>query len=242
MRNAVIPLAVLLISVSNIAAAAFGGSVGDPQSGDSDQANWRGSHGGGGWGHRSGGQSGDSGGVIIDAPYPSGPYPGPYPYPEPYPDSAPMPSSPDSPPMWGSNTPTSPQAWPAWYYCDKPSGYYPYVKKCAGDWQPLPVTPPPPGTAPPIADGFWEHCDDPPGYFPYVAQCRHHWVAAMASTPQAEDSLAGPVPIADWFYCEDSKAYFPYVQSCTEDWHVIPAIPPPNIPAVAKTKSAPYMR
>jgi hypothetical protein len=34
-----------------------------------------------------------------------------------------------------------------WYYCDSPEGYYPYVKSCTHEWQPVPVTPPggPPG-------------------------------------------------------------------------------------------------
>lgn len=30
-----------------------------------------------------------------------------------------------------------------WYYCQKPDGYYPYVKDCPGGW--LPVAPKPPG-------------------------------------------------------------------------------------------------
>jgi len=29
-----------------------------------------------------------------------------------------------------------------WYYCSKPKGYYPYVKKCPGGWQQVPQTPP----------------------------------------------------------------------------------------------------
>jgi len=30
----------------------------------------------------------------------------------------------------------------AWYYCQNPQGYYPYVKSCAGGWQRVPAQPP----------------------------------------------------------------------------------------------------
>ncbi len=29
-----------------------------------------------------------------------------------------------------------------WYYCDSPSGYYPYVASCNGPWRPVPSAPP----------------------------------------------------------------------------------------------------
>ena len=29
-----------------------------------------------------------------------------------------------------------------WYYCREPKGYYPYVRKCKGDWQRVPSQPP----------------------------------------------------------------------------------------------------
>lgn len=29
-----------------------------------------------------------------------------------------------------------------WYYCRKPEGYYPYVKRCPGGWQRVPAQPP----------------------------------------------------------------------------------------------------
>jgi hypothetical protein len=32
-----------------------------------------------------------------------------------------------------------------WYHCEKPDGYYPYVKDCATGWQVVPATPPAPG-------------------------------------------------------------------------------------------------
>ncbi len=28
-----------------------------------------------------------------------------------------------------------------WYYCDRPSGYYPYVKECFGTWRAVPPEP-----------------------------------------------------------------------------------------------------
>lgn len=30
-----------------------------------------------------------------------------------------------------------------WYHCDKPDGYYPYIKECPGGWQKVVPTPPP---------------------------------------------------------------------------------------------------
>jgi hypothetical protein len=34
----------------------------------------------------------------------------------------------------------------AWYYCDNPQGYYPYVQACSSGWRQVPVSPgaPPP--------------------------------------------------------------------------------------------------
>lgn len=29
-----------------------------------------------------------------------------------------------------------------WYYCAEPPGYYPYVKECGSEWQPVPARPP----------------------------------------------------------------------------------------------------
>jgi hypothetical protein len=37
----------------------------------------------------------------------------------------------------------APQQQP-WYYCDAPKGYYPYVRNCSHNWQPVAPTPPPP--------------------------------------------------------------------------------------------------
>jgi hypothetical protein len=34
-----------------------------------------------------------------------------------------------------------PPAQPAWYYCDNPQGYYPYVQQCPGGWKQVPARP-----------------------------------------------------------------------------------------------------
>lgn len=38
-----------------------------------------------------------------------------------------------------------------WYYCDRPSGYYPYVSECPSGWRAVPASPPsmPGGSVPP---------------------------------------------------------------------------------------------
>ncbi len=216
--------------------------VGDPAPGagppdDPGQANWHGHHRGGGGGQGAGGGGGD-GGVVIGFPYPSGPEaPPPYP-PGPYPRSIPGQPSPAHLPATATNASNQPRPWPVWYYCDQPSGYYPYVKVCNHDWQRLPIMPPPPGSAPPIAEGGWEHCDDPAGYFPYVAQCRHEWVAVTASIPVPGDYPDGVPAIGQWYYCEDVKEYLPYAGSCPHVWRTIPSVPPPNVQSTAGLKAA----
>jgi hypothetical protein len=193
-----------------------------------------GHHGGGGRGGDGGGDGGGS--IIIGFPYPSGPdapYPAsPYPFPGSIPPGSPRPTT------ASDGTGRQSRPWPVWYYCDQPSGYYPYVKVCTHDWQRLPVMPPPPGSGPPVAESLWEHCDDPEGYFPYIAQCRNSWVAAVASSPVPADDPEGIPVIAQWFYCEDAKDYLPYVGSCPHVWRSIPAVPPPNVPSEAKSKTA----
>lgn len=58
-------------------------------------------------------------------------YPAPvYPYPDPY-----------QPPL--VLAPPAPATALFWYYCRKPAGYYPYVSRCATDWQRVPANPPP---------------------------------------------------------------------------------------------------
>ena len=221
---------------------AMAAPVGDPAPGaspsdDPGQANWHGGHRGGGRGQGGEGGGGD-GGVVIDLPLPPGPgTPSPYP-PGPYPRSIPGQPFPAQPPAIGTGASNQPRPWPVWYYCDQPGGYYPYVKVCNHDWQRLPVMPPPPGSAPPIAEGSWEHCDDPAGYYPYVAQCRHQWVAVGASIPVPGDYPDGIAVIAQWYYCEDAKDYLPYAGSCPHVWRTVPAVPPPNVQSMARLKAA----
>ena len=66
-----------------------------------------------------------------------GPYWGPYAYPygDPYayPPVVVAPSAPLS---------VAPPPQASWYYCDNPTGYYPYVQQCPGGWRPVVPTPP----------------------------------------------------------------------------------------------------
>jgi hypothetical protein len=52
-----------------------------------------------------------------------------YPYPEVIPEALPP-------------TAAAPAQTPAWYYCDDPQGYYPYVRTCNHGWQVVPASPP----------------------------------------------------------------------------------------------------
>lgn len=96
-------------------------------------------------------------GFYFGAPYYPY-YPRPY-YPDPYyaypyyPPVVTVPV-PTQPPVYieqgNTNTQAAPQQAPAaqannyWYHCDKPEGYYPYVKDCPGGWERVDPTPPPP--------------------------------------------------------------------------------------------------
>ncbi len=236
MRMVALAASVMLLASLYGAMAA---PVSDPAPGtspsdDPAQANWHGGHRGGGRGQGGEGGNGD-GSVVIGLPYPSG-SDGPYPYPPgPYPRS--NPGQPSGAHSLGAENATQPPPWPVWYYCDQPGGYYPYVKVCGHDWQRLPIMPPPPGSAPPIAEASWERCDDPDGYFPYVAQCRQQWVAIGASIPVPGDYPDGIAVIGQWYYCEDAKDYLPYVGSCPHVWRTVPAVPPPNVQSTVKSKA-----
>ena len=93
-------------------------------------------------------------GLYIGAPYPHYYYPPPYYYPptyySPYPYYPPAVVVPAQPPVYieQGNPPQAPQQTQApqasnfWYHCDKPEGYYPYVKECAAGWQKVSPTPP----------------------------------------------------------------------------------------------------
>jgi len=235
MRRCAVTATVITLVLSGATAA----PIGDPAPSasardDPAQANWHGRHRGGGGGHGREGGNGD-GSVVIGFPSPSWPE-APSPcrtsrYPTPC-------SIPTQLPGHGNEAARQPQPWPLWYYCDQPSGYYPYVKICGHDWQRLPIMPPPPGSGSPIAEGSWERCDDPAGYFPYVAQCRHQWVAIAASVPVPGDYPDGIAAVGQWYYCEDAKDYLPYVGSCPHVWRTIPAVPPPNVQSPPESKVA----
>jgi hypothetical protein len=54
---------------------------------------------------------------------------------------------PTAPPIYIQQTPAPvvQQSQPNyWYYCQNPSGYYPYVRECASGWQQVEPTPPAP--------------------------------------------------------------------------------------------------
>ena len=118
-------------------------------------------HGSGGfYGGFRGGYGGPRVGVVIGAPY-YDPFWDPfwgysyYPYsypPYPYRYREPLP-----PPDYGDYSndvaPQGPPPAQSWYYCDNPKGYYPYVKTCRDEWQPVPATPPQNAPAPPVPEG-----------------------------------------------------------------------------------------
>lgn len=97
------------------------------------------SHGYGGyhgsWSHGHGGYHG-SVGVFIGAPWFWGPYY--YPYPSPvYIEQAPPVYIQQTPPVYAEQEPYY------WYYCQDPSGYYPYVQSCRREWLRVAPEPPP---------------------------------------------------------------------------------------------------
>lgn len=91
-------------------------------------------------------------GVYLGAPYlyPYYPYPSPYYYPYSY--YPPVVITPAQPPVYIEQqevkpapqqiSPSAPATY-FWYHCDKPEGYYPYIKECATGWQKVEPTPPP---------------------------------------------------------------------------------------------------
>ena len=91
-------------------------------------------------------------GVYLGTPYlyPYYPYPSPYYYPYSY--YPPVVITPAQPPVYIEQqelqpvpqqiSPSAPATY-FWYHCDKPEGYYPYIKECATGWQKVQPTPPP---------------------------------------------------------------------------------------------------
>jgi hypothetical protein len=208
-----------------IAADWGGGHPGGYRGGERGSGGYGGEHrGGAGRGGEGREPSGGGYGDVIINPYPDGPYPLPYPVPEPGP---PVPRYPGPlPPSSGEVTvaaPVSPLP-AAWFYCSDPAGFYPYVPDCRHEWQPMPVTPPPPGSGAPPSVEFWAFCADPAGYYPYVAACAQPWQEKSPATPREVELETRAL----WYYCEPEQAYFPYAPGCQENWLNIPAIAPPN--------------
>lgn len=88
-------------------------------------------------------------GLYFGMPY-GYPYYPPYYYPYYYP---PVVVAPAQPPVYIENTPPSSYIPPDvaqpsesdyyyWYHCDKPEGYYPYIKECPGGWKKVKPIPP----------------------------------------------------------------------------------------------------
>ena len=104
----------------------------------------RGGHHGGYHGHGHGGASigfyfGPS--PLFYQPYYARPY-YPYPYAYAYPPVVISPPAPQAPPVYIEQAQAAPQPEQSassedyyWYHCDKPEGYYPYIKECPAGWQ-----------------------------------------------------------------------------------------------------------
>jgi hypothetical protein len=78
-------------------------------------------------------------------PYSYAPYYAPYSYPYYY-DPQYTVTTP-APPAYVENqapAPSSPPAEAYWYYCRDSQSYYPYVRSCKGNWEPVSPQPPPP--------------------------------------------------------------------------------------------------
>ena len=75
-------------------------------------------------------------GVFIGGPFWPWYYPPPYYYP---PAVVTVPSTPPTYVEQADGYDTPGEAY--WYYCSQSKAYYPYVKKCPGGWQKVPVQP-----------------------------------------------------------------------------------------------------
>src|ERR1017187_10479070 len=103
---------------------------------------WGGGHGGrhGSYGGGHGGSAGGGGygGVIVASPFPGGPDPSPYPSPFPGPSPGPNPAPYPGPEPYPSSGSAEPGVYgplpAAWFFCEDPRGFYPYVKTCTHDW------------------------------------------------------------------------------------------------------------
>lgn len=118
-------IAVAAIFVSGGTAIAAGGWHGD--------GHW---HGGWGWGWPYYGL-GLATGAFLSYPYYYYPY---YPY-YPYAPYAYAPTYSPSPRVVVREQKPAMDAW--YYYCRKSDAYYPYVRRCPGGWEKVPIVPPP---------------------------------------------------------------------------------------------------
>ncbi|OIQ88677.1 hypothetical protein GALL_294600 [mine drainage metagenome] len=86
-------------------------------------------------------------GLGFGVPYPGYYYPPPYPYYYPYPYYPPVVVAPAQPPVYVEQGSAQPAPAAAetyyWYHCEKPDGYYPYIKECPGGWQRVAPSPVP---------------------------------------------------------------------------------------------------
>lgn len=150
-----ITLACLVIllsgSITSTSVWARGGGFGGGHYGGGGRygGSWGSHYGGGhygGWGYGHGGHYGHSSfGFFFGAPFYSYPYYSyPYPYPYYYPPA--VVTVPVTPPVYIQQSPPATQQYPNgyWYYCNKPEGYYPYVKECPNGWQQVNPIPPAP--------------------------------------------------------------------------------------------------
>ena len=111
-----------------------------PGTADARDGHW-GGHGGGHWGGRVWIGPGWGWGPWWDYPY--------YPYYPYYPDYDSPAIGQQEPPLFKQ---TTPQSQDYWYFCTKPEGYYPYIKKCPSGWlKVIPSSGPPPSPPPPAA-------------------------------------------------------------------------------------------
>jgi len=102
-------------------------------------------HGGFGGGYHGGFYARPNVGLYFGGPYGYGGYGyGGYGYPYYAPPA--VVTVPVAPPVYIQQAPPAPvaqQTQPGyWYYCNNPKGYYPYVKECTTNWQPVEPTPP----------------------------------------------------------------------------------------------------
>jgi len=107
---------------------------------------------------------------------------------------------------------------------------------CTGEWSAIPISPPPPGAAPPISYADWQWCEEKKAFFPYVSACPSGFKPIPVTAPHTEGA---PPSVANWYFCEDPRGYLPYVMECKKDWRPVPSVPPPSVPITVKQAKNP---